>query len=86
MNSISINQFTNNLQNLIKQVINQHTFLKITNQDGADIVLISAKDEDQIALAEKFNQLCEDTQKLFIDNPITEEEIQSEIDAYRRSE
>ncbi len=86
MNSISINQFTNNLQNLIKQVINQHTFLKITNQDGADIVLISAKDEDQIALAEKFNQLCEDTQKLFINNPITEEEIQSEIDAYRSSE
>ena len=86
MNSISINQFINNLQNLIKQVINQHTPLKITNQDGADFVLISAKDEDQIALAEKFNQLCEDTQKLFIDNPITEEEIQSEIDAYLRSE
>jgi hypothetical protein len=86
VNSISINQFINNLQNLIKQVINQHTPLKITNQDGADFVLISAKDEDQIALAEKFNQLCEDTQKLFIDNPITEEEIQSEIDAYLRSE
>ena len=86
MNSISINQFINNLQNLIKQVINQHTPIKITNQDGGNFVVISAKDEDQIALAEKFNQLCEDTQKLFIDNPITEEEIQSEIDAYRRSE
>ena len=49
-------------------------------------MLISAKDEDQIALAEKFNQLCEDTQKLFINNPITEEEIQAEIDAYRRGE
>ena len=43
MNSISINQFTNNLQNLIKQVINQHTLLKITNQDGADFVAISAE-------------------------------------------
>jgi len=86
VNSISINQFINNLQNLIKQVINQHTPIKITNQDGGNFVVISAKDEDQIALAEKFNQLCEDTQKLFIDNPITEEEIQSEIDAYRRSE
>jgi len=38
MNFITINQFTNNLQNLIKQVIDQHTPLKITNQDGADFV------------------------------------------------
>ena len=44
------------------------------------------KQEERIALAEKFNQLCEETQKLFIDNPITEEEIQAEIDAYRRGE
>ena len=42
--------------------------------------------EEQIALAEKFNQLCEETQNLFIENPITEEEIQAEIDAYRRGE
>ena len=44
------------------------------------------KQEERIALAEKFNQLCEETQKLFIDNPITEEEIQAEIDAYWRGE
>ncbi len=44
------------------------------------------KQEERIALAEKFNQLCEETQNLFIDNPITEEEIQAEIDAYRRGE
>ena len=44
------------------------------------------KQEERIALTEKFNQLCEDTQNLFIDNPITEEEIQAEIDAYRRGE
>lgn len=43
MNSITINQFTNNLQNLIKHLINQHTPLKITNQDGADFVVISTK-------------------------------------------
>ena len=47
MNSITINQFTNNLQNLIKQVINQHTPLKITNQVGADFVVISAEDWEQ---------------------------------------
>ena len=61
MNSITINQFINNIQNLIKQ-------------------------EERIALTEKFNQLCEDTQNLFIENSIIEEEIQAEIDAYRRGE
>lgn len=44
------------------------------------------KQEEKMGLAEKFNQLCEDTQSLFIDNPITEEEIQAEIDAYRGGE
>ena len=43
MNSITINQFTNNLQNLIKQVLNQYTPLKITIQDRADFVAISAE-------------------------------------------
>ena len=42
-----MNSITNNLQNLIKQVINQHTPLKITNQDGADFVVISAEDWEQ---------------------------------------
>lgn len=46
----------------------------------------TTKQEERTALAEKFNQLCEDTQNLFIENPITEEEIQAEIDAYRRGE
>ena len=47
MNFITINQFTNNLQNLIKQVVTQHTSLKITNQDGADFVVISTEDWEQ---------------------------------------
>jgi antitoxin YefM len=47
VNSITTNQFTNNLQNRIKQVINQQTSLKITNQDGADFVVISAEDWEQ---------------------------------------
>ena len=46
----------------------------------------TTKQEERSALVEKFNQLCEDTQNLFIENPITEEEIQAEIDAYRRGE
>jgi PHD/YefM family antitoxin component YafN of YafNO toxin-antitoxin module len=44
VNSITINQFTNNLRNLIKQVISQ--LFKITNQDGDDFVVISAEDWD----------------------------------------
>jgi antitoxin YefM len=45
--SISINQFKNNLQHFVKQVIQQHISLKITSQDGADFVLISAEDWEQ---------------------------------------
>ncbi len=42
--------------------------------------------EERRALAERFKQLCQKTQAQFADNPITEEEIQREIDAYRRGE
>jgi len=41
-------------------------------------------DKQRKALAEEFKQLCSETQSLFANNPITEEQIQSEIDAYRR--
>jgi antitoxin YefM len=47
VNCISINQFTNNIQDLIKQVINQHIPLKITDQNGEDFVIISAEDWEQ---------------------------------------
>ncbi len=47
MNSITINQFKNNLQDLIKQVIHQHIPIKITNQDGQDFIVISAEDWEQ---------------------------------------
>ena len=47
MNSISINQFTNNIQDFVKHVINQHIPLKITDQNGEDFVIISAEDWEQ---------------------------------------
>ena len=47
VNSITINQFKNNLQDLIKQVINQHIPIKITSQDGQDFIVISAEDWEQ---------------------------------------
>ena len=43
-------------------------------------------DEERKALAERFEILCDKTQAMFTDNPITEEEIQAEIEAYRRGE
>jgi hypothetical protein len=43
-------------------------------------------DKQRKALAEEFKQLCSETQSLFADNPITEKQIQSEINAYRRGE
>lgn len=43
-------------------------------------------DEERKALAERFERLCDKTQAMFADHPITEEEIQAEIDAYRRGE
>jgi antitoxin YefM len=47
VNSIPISQFKNNIQDLIKQVINQHIPLKITDQNGGDVILISAEDWEQ---------------------------------------
>ncbi len=47
MTSISIHQFKNNLQDFVRQVIDRHTPLKITNQDGADFVVVSAEDWEQ---------------------------------------
>lgn len=47
MNSISINQFTNNLQDFLKEVIHQHTPIKITSHNGEDFVIMSAEDWEQ---------------------------------------
>ncbi|HEY9866334.1 MAG TPA: type II toxin-antitoxin system Phd/YefM family antitoxin [Candidatus Obscuribacterales bacterium] len=47
MNSIPFIQFKNNIQDLIKQVINQHTPLKITDQNSGDFIVISAEDWEQ---------------------------------------
>lgn len=46
----------------------------------------SQTNDERMALVAKFKQLCAETQAVFADNPLTEEEIQREIDAYRRGE
>ena len=43
-------------------------------------------DEERMALVDELKQLFKETQELYKDNPITDEEIQAEIDAYRRGE
>lgn len=43
-------------------------------------------DIERKKLAEEFKRLCEETQALHADNPLTEEEIAAEIEAYRRGE
>ncbi|NEO13649.1 MULTISPECIES: type II toxin-antitoxin system Phd/YefM family antitoxin [unclassified Moorena] len=47
MNSIPIKQFKTNIQDFIKQVINQHTPLKITDPNQGDFIIISAEDWEQ---------------------------------------
>jgi hypothetical protein len=42
--------------------------------------------EEQMALGERFRQLFKETQALHADNPLTDEEIAAEVEAYRRGE
>jgi len=49
-------------------------------------VIILSEDNERAALAQKLQELMKQTQALHADNPMTEEEIAAEIDAYRRGE
>jgi antitoxin YefM len=44
MDSVSVNQFRENLKHFVEQVISQHTVLKVTRRNGEDFVVISAED------------------------------------------
>ena len=44
MNSVSVNQFRENLKNFVEQIVNEHTPLKVTRRNGADFVVVSAED------------------------------------------
>jgi hypothetical protein len=46
----------------------------------------SKTSEKRRTLGEEMRQLFKETQAIHADNPLTEEEIQAEIDAYRRGE
>ncbi len=44
MNSISVNQFRDNLKSYVEQTVNEHEPLKVTRRAGDDFVVISADD------------------------------------------
>ena len=47
MNNVNIKQFHDQFQDYIDQVLNQHQPLKVTENNGADFVVISAEDWEQ---------------------------------------
>ena len=44
MDSVSVNQFRENLKHFVEQVVSQHEPLKVTRQNGENFVVISAED------------------------------------------
>ncbi len=44
MDSISVNQFRDNLKSFIEQVVSRHTPLKVTRRSGEAFIVISAED------------------------------------------
>lgn len=49
-------------------------------------VIIVAENNDRAALAQKLRELLKETQALHADNPMADEEIAAEIEAYRSGE
>lgn len=44
MDSISVNQFRDNLKTFVEQVVNNHTPIKVTRRAGEAFVVVSADD------------------------------------------
>lgn len=44
MDSISVNQFRDNLKSLVDKVVSEHEPLKVTRRGGDDFVVVSAED------------------------------------------
>lgn len=44
MNSISVNQFRDNLKSYVEQTVNEHEPLKVTRRAGDDFIVMSADD------------------------------------------
>jgi antitoxin YefM len=44
MNSISVNQFRDNLKTYVEQTVNEHEPIKVTRRAGEDFIIMSADD------------------------------------------
>ncbi|MBL4910112.1 MAG: type II toxin-antitoxin system Phd/YefM family antitoxin [Alteromonadaceae bacterium] len=44
MNSISVNQFRDNLKTYVEQTVNEHVPIKVTRRAGDDFIIMSADD------------------------------------------
>jgi antitoxin YefM len=44
MNSVSVNKFRDTLKDCVEKVINEHSPLKVTRQNGKDFIVVSAED------------------------------------------
>ncbi len=86
MNTTTIkNQLIEKINTLSESQLNSVLSFVETLEDNQDIQKLKTDQERQV-LAEKFKELSRKTQAIFADNPISEDEIQGEIDAYRRGE
>ncbi|AKE64023.1 MAG: hypothetical protein IM473_17620 [Microcystis sp. M015S2] len=70
---------------LVIQDPNQLVLSDLPFQKGQQVeVMIIAKNYDREALANKLRDFFKEVQALHADNPLTEEEIEAEIEDYRR--
>ncbi len=47
METVSVNQFRDNLRKFVEQVISRHDPLKVIRRNGGDFVVVSAEDWDR---------------------------------------
>lgn len=66
-------------QKLLNQKLEQLSRERVNNPN-------QTSDPQRQELAQEFTQLCKETQALHADRPLTDAEIQEEINAYRRGE
>ena len=71
-------------------IVEDHNQLILSNspfEKGQQVeVVIIPKDYDREALANQLRDFFKQVQALHTDNPLTDEEIEAEIEAYRRGE
>lgn len=70
---------TESAKKLLKEKIRKYREEQKKNKD-------KPIDPERVRLSAEFKRLCAETQALHADNPLTDEEIAAEIEAYRRGE